>query len=70
MGAAVPSRIAAEPEPSSLIPGPAWTLSGWAPAITTLFRFVPGRSAMTLTFVRVSDGRTRTRAVDPGWASA
>jgi hypothetical protein len=66
---AVSSR-AAEPEPLSLMPGPAVTLSRWAPAITTLSSLVPGSSAITLTSVRVCDGGTRTCAVEPGWASA
>jgi hypothetical protein len=64
------SRSAAEPEPLSWIPGPAVTLSRWAPAITTLFSLVPGSSAITLKSVRVSGGSTSTNAVDPGAASA
>ena len=64
------SRSAAEPEPSSFIPGPSITLSRWAPAITTLSVFLPSSSAITLKSVRVSDGRTLTNAVEPGCDSA
>src|SRR5687767_6836042 len=49
------SRIAAEPDPLSLIPGPAGTESRCAPAITTLFGFPDfdvGRRA------RLGQGRT------------
>ena len=42
------SRIAALPDPLSLMPGPASTESRCAPAITTLFSFLPFFSAITL----------------------
>ena len=35
------SRMAALPEPLSLMPGPSGTLSRWAPAMTTLVRVAP-----------------------------
>ena len=52
------SSSAAEPLPLSLMPGPAWTESRWAPAITTLSLLVPGSSAITLTCGRLSGGST------------
>jgi hypothetical protein len=42
------SRMAALPEPLSLMPGPASTESRCAPAITTLSSLLPGSSAITL----------------------
>ncbi len=54
----------------SLMPGPAWTESRCAPAITTLSSFMPFSSAMTLTCGRCSGALTTMRAVDPGWARA
>ena len=64
------SSSAAEPLPLSLMPGPAWTESRWAPAITTLSLLVPGSSAITLTCGRLSGGSTSMSAVEPAWASA
>ena len=43
------SRTVALPEPLSLIPGPSWTLSRCAPAITTLRGLPPAVSAITAT---------------------
>ena len=60
----------AEPEPLSLIPGPAWTESRWAPAMTTFLLFLPRSSAMTFFCGRDSGAGTKTLAVDPAWASA
>jgi hypothetical protein len=54
------SSSPAEPDPLSLMPGPSMTLSRWAPAITTLSSSLPGSSAITLTFSRISDGGTST----------
>jgi hypothetical protein len=42
------SRIAALPEPLSLMPGPAFTESRCAPTMTTLFALPPTDSASTL----------------------
>src|SRR4028118_130720 len=64
------SRIADEPEPLSLMPGPSMTLSRCAPAMTTLSVFLPGSSAMTLWSTRVSAGSTSTNAVEPAAARA
>src|SRR3954467_12986462 len=47
------------------MPGPSMTLSRWAPAMTTLSAFLPGRSAITLSAVRVSGGSTFTNALEP-----
>ncbi len=51
------------------MPGPSSTESRWAPAITTLSRFLPGFSASTLKSSRVSGSSTSMYAVDPLWAS-
>ena len=69
MFSAISSR-AAEPLPLSLMPGPAWTESRWAPAITTLSLLVPGSSAITFTCGRSSGGSTTMNAVEPACASA
>ena len=45
------SRIVAEPEPLSLIPGPTPTESRWAPTTITLFGSPLVVSAMTLVVV-------------------
>lgn len=42
------SSTAAEPEPLSLMPGPAVTLSRWEPAMTTCPVSPPGQSAIRL----------------------
>ncbi|GAA5765655.1 hypothetical protein Aros01_02145 [Streptosporangium roseum] len=42
------SRMAALPEPLSLMPGPAVTLSRCAPTMRMSFGSPPGQSAMTL----------------------
>src|SRR4028118_2382954 len=64
------SRIADEPEPLSLMPGPSMTLSRCAPAMTTLSVFLPGSSAMTLWSTRVSAGSTSPNAGGPAAARA
>src|SRR6478672_4098654 len=46
--ASAASRIAADPVPLSLMPGPAETLSRCAPVITTCSGSPPGQSAMRL----------------------
>lgn len=51
---AATSRIAALPEPLSLMPGPGSTLSRCAPSCTTLFGSPHLESAMTLWVVRIS----------------
>ena len=56
----------ADPEPLSLMPGPAWTESRCAPAITTLSSLTPGSSAMTFFCGRCSGAGTKTFAVEPG----
>jgi hypothetical protein len=45
------SRMAADPEPLSLMPGPAWTESRCAPAMTTLLGLPHLLWAMTLVWV-------------------
>lgn len=64
------SRRTADPLPLSWIPGPRWTESRWAPAMTTLSSLVPGSLASTFTWGRSSGGSTLMNAVDPGWARA
>lgn len=46
--ASATARIAAEPLPLSLMPGPRGTLSVWAPTRTTWSGSPPGVSAITL----------------------
>ena len=48
------SSSAALPEPLSLIPAPSWTLSRWAPAITTFLLLPFLVWAVTLYAVRCS----------------
>ena len=61
------SRIAALPEPLSLIPGPASTESRCAPDMTTLSSFLPFFSASTLLVGRVwRSVLAKTRIVSPG----
>ena len=61
------SRMAATPEPLSLMPGPAGTLSRCAPTITMLFAFPLRVVASTLWSVpSVSVESTLSRTVVPG----
>jgi len=67
---AISSRVA-EPLALSLIPGPAATLSRWAPAMTTRPGSAPGNSTSTLLVgVPVDSVSVRTRTRSPGPASA
>ena len=63
------SSSAAEPDPLSLMPGPAGTESRCAPAITTLSSLTPGSSAITF-FCGWFSMNIDTVAVEPGCASA
>src|SRR5690606_19580301 len=64
------SSSAAEPDPLSLMPGPAVTPSRWAPDITTLSGSPHGLSAMTFSVVRNSRNvSVATCAIVPGWLS-
>jgi len=58
-----------EPEPLSLMPGPAVTLSRWLPDIRMLFVSPPGQSAIRSQPVAPFDVNGTSAVVKPAWFS-